>query len=411
MSGCSITKTSLPQWLVIFGIFLPRHAELFFLLIAVIRIYSDSKKIYKSDLIFPMMIVWCCSIIIIGRIGYGYSKPIQQIIVLSTFFLLYEQFFKANKNSLFSLFRRYLFAVYIVSIIGFFQLIIYFLFKINIREFFSDYMTQTISDRLIRVSSVLAEGGELGTSLIPALIYLFYYNDKFNLLGNRKWWIAGISFFTMSPFVYIFWITYLINRLAFFLKPIKSVLTILLIGGVAIGLYNVIQEKDYDSTGLSGILMRISGTYNTLSVLAEESDIREILSSSNNSSTTALMANTYVGIYSPSRLLGTGIGTHEQNHKQLISPYFSDSSSALLNAEDGYSLFNRLLSEFGIIGILLYILFLYKYYNKTNILNICFFWMIICLFIRGGSYILYGTIFVHFFYYHTSTSTIVTSNQ
>jgi len=94
--------------------------------------------------------------------------------------------------------------------------------------------------------------------------------------------------------------------------------------------------------------------------------------------------------------VGTGIGTHQQNYE---TSYKSNYINYGLNEEDAYSLFARLLSEFGYIGLCLYILFVAKFFNKSNIFSFCFLNFIICYFIKGGHYTLYCAALFHVLYY------------
>lgn len=161
---------------------------------------------------------------------------------------------------------------------------------------------------------------------------------------------------------------------------------------------NIVQTDHEEKKGaLNHIFMRIGDTYKVI-INMNENELADILAFSGNASTSVIATNMYIGFYAPSRLFGTGIGTNAQNYAKIVD----SEKSFELNADDGYSLFNRILSELGIVGLSLYLFFVYKHFNKRNMINICFFFMIMGLFMRGGNYMLYGTIFIHFMYYYTS---------
>ena len=77
-----------------------------------------------------------------------------------------------------------------------------------------------------------------------------------------------------------------------------------------------------------------------------------------------------------------------------------------LNQTDAYSLFTRLYSEFGVIGIFLVIYLLFKYRNTNNPINIAILIVFISYFIRGGHYFIYGVVFYAYLFYYTSSITI-----
>ena len=86
----------------------------------------------------------------------------------------------------------------------------------------------------------------------------------------------------------------------------------------------------------------------------------------------ATMVNVWVALNAPNRIMGTGLGTHELNYYR---EYKSDYIFYGLNAQDGYSLLNRLYSEFGVLGLILCLWVIYRNYNLNNIINISVFFL------------------------------------
>ena len=109
--------------------------------------------------------------------------------------------------------------------------------------------------------------------------------------------------------------------------------------------------------------------------------------------------NLWVAINSPSRLIGTGLGTHEFNHDTI---YFSFNKLSFLNREDGYSLAIRIFSELGFAGLTLTMIFFIYWFNPKNVINISISFLLLAYLIRGGHYVANGTIFFTIFYYYTS---------
>lgn len=71
-----------------------------------------------------------------------------------------------------------------------------------------------------------------------------------------------------------------------------------------------------------------------------------------------------------SHYLGTGLGTHKDNYDQVIYKLFSDSQVVFqLNRENAGSLFIRLPSECGILGLFGFVFFLYYYHLGKKIID------------------------------------------
>lgn len=389
------------QWLVVIGIFFPVIIELVALFSSFYIQVNRRNKIYTSVVLKYLIAVFFISGLIIYHIGYGYSKYIQQIVALLMFFLLYEQFFINNRYSLSGLFQKYIIVVYYFCVIGLFQECVYLVTRINILSLLPGYhATHLIFNGLLRVTSTLSEGGWLGPVLVPSLIYLFYYNDPLIILRKKRWIVFLTSLLTLSPFVYVALFAIFLIRFHQKFVYVKKIVGCLIICFASYVVYNIIQQDNHENqSGVNSIFMRISDTYKVVSNINED-ELADVLKLSGNASTSVIATNMYIGINAPSRLFGTGIGTNAQSYHDLVDV----DTSFEFNPDDGYSLFNRILSEFGVVGLILYISFIIKHFNRYNMINVCFFFMILSLFLRGGNYMLYGTVFIHFFYYYTSKS-------
>ena len=78
-----------------------------------------------------------------------------------------------------------------------------------------------------------------------------------------------------------------------------------------------------------------------------------------NASSYAFLANMYVAKSAPSRLLGTGLGTHPINYAKIYPKVVHD-IDIWTKFNDAYSLSIRIFSELGIIGLLYLFIFIYK---------------------------------------------------
>jgi len=379
-------------------VFLPIFFELFLLVISVFLIYNKRGNLYHSNLLKYILTIFGISLLLVYSVGYDFGKPIQQVFSVSIFLLLYEQFFRYSALCLGSLFKKYIKAVYYVCMVGGIQEIIFVLTGVNVMDLTGGYYANhIILGGLLRVTSTLSEGGWLGTALMPSLIYLFYFKDKLHILGGRRWVVFAISLLTMSPFVYLFYCVLLVIIMKNHIPYAKRLIGIAAFCFIGFVTYSIVSDRDdRSSEERNHVIMRIQDTYQVMTNI-DADDLATVLRYSGNASTSVIATNMYIGLHAPSRLFGTGIGTNAQSYDRI-----DVKTSFVYNADDGYSLFNRILSEFGWTGLFLYILFVYRYFNRKNAFNICFLCMILSLFCRGGNYMLYGTMFVHFFYYYTS---------
>lgn len=398
---------NLAQWIALLGIFCNDKIELITISLACIILFIGNPVFYKSKILKYFILTAGVSLVTIKMVGYDTQKYVQQVIIVGAYLLFYEQFFKQNRKNFAALFKKYIKVVYAICIIGIIQEIIFLGTHVNVMSLLPDYHADHfIAGSLLRITSTLSEGGWLGTSLLPALVYLFYYNDFYHILGNHRWVVLAVSAFTVSPIVYIvvafIFATKISGKFLLFRK-ISVILGILLVGIV---ISAITSTDKYDDTSWGDIAIRYRDTWNGLKNI-NSNDLYSVVDNTN-TSTAVSLTNLFVAIHAPSRFFGTGIGTNSQNYYKVVKVTSVDNA---LNTDDGYSLFNRILSEFGIVGLILYILFIVKHYNNKNPMNLCFLIMIGGLFLRGGSYILYGTIFIHYFYYYTSKYNLAISNQ
>lgn len=109
--------------------------------------------------------------------------------------------------------------------------------------------------------------------------------------------------------------------------------------------------------------------------------------------------------------LGTGLGSHHVAFQRYnkIEAWFTGygPNSMLLNENDASSLFNRILSEMGYIGIVAVIIFLFKFYiSKESVpwisINHASLVVLLTLLLRGGHYFILGLPFFILSYYYSS---------
>lgn len=400
----------LSQWLAVWGMFLPLRYQMIMIALNLFIIMPHRRfKVYHINTILYTLLALLFSMAVSAVIGYDYSKGIQQSFVILFCLFGYLQILSYNDYEVMEIFRKYIKVVFTIAVIGIIQEITYVLTNVDFIDVIykaiglkTGHNTQPIGGtRFLRITSVMTEGGNYGMSLIPSMIYLHYYNDKYKILFPwKKWLITFVGFLTVSPFFYIS------IAIILFLKVTKR-FRIIRIAGIILVIFSIpsymlLQEqKGYDDSaaGIDAINMKISDTYNSLNDVGNINAIGDY-----NISTGVLLANTYVALHAPSRILGTGIGTNAQSYESLIGVYYSSSNDSFegLNADDSYSLLLRIGSEFGLLGVFLFILMLVKFFNINSIVNVSLSSFLFCLFFRGGGYADWGIIMILLIMYLTS---------
>jgi len=349
------------------------------------------KRIYAPKFLWFFVILLCHGIIMSRFTGYNLDKCFQQVILL--FLVLYGsiQIYNYSKRSALQWFVIYFNMALLLSILGIFQFVISIVFHYNIFPYTLDLYPITPAERL---HSIFIEPGSIAAFLTPAFSVVILCSNFFN---KKKWKsiiILLATILTFSTTAYFMLVIVFIIRFYNFFKKISILFFIFL--GIAITYvssykYNSDTSSDNTAKEISDMLMKFSDTYNAFSSELTPYDFEML-----NLSSYATMTNYWVANHAPYRIIGTGIGTHQQNYEAL---YKSNFEMYGLNKEEGYSLFNRLFSEFGFLGLFIYFLFLYKMFNKNNIVSISLLLFIIGYLIRGGHYSLYCTALFHVLYY------------
>lgn len=397
------------QWLIVGGIFFYNRVEIIVTVIAVAMLLMYKRHFYRSKIFKYLFLAYLLSFITATICHYSYGKMIQQMFLVAVIYLLNEQFFIANFQYLGEVFRKFIKFSFWVSCLGILQQIVWLLLHYDLStildlQWITGFPGMFVQEGpFIRVRSVSLEGGELGEKLIPSLVYLFYYKDCYGILKRKwhKWIVLVCSLFTISPLAYITILIIAYLRITKVVPKLKPVFYACGIGILLMGIWSA-QKSDLSShsdiSGVDGIVVRIRDT----SQMLENINTRDAAFSAN-VSTGVLMSNLYSAINAPSRLLGTGIGTNGQNYERSYGFYRSfENSITDLNTDDAYSILIRVFSEFGIVGLILLGLFLYKHFRKNNVINVCMFFFVFPYLFRGGAYVGWGITFAFFMFYYSS---------
>lgn len=329
--------------------------------------------------------------------GYDVGKTFQQTLLLFITVFAYIQIYK--KCTVEYVFSVYLKFAFLISFLGLIQYGVYSLFEVNIFPYTLDlFNTQNES----RLHSVLLEAGNVATFLAPSICYIFVSKTYFLENKSKSIIILLAFFFTYTSISVIAVILALFFRFYDRLRKFRVFFYCLVIA-IIVSLYSY-DYKGHTYNENSNVsdraISKISESVNTIWYLTS-AQVSPHNFEGLNVSTYAQLTNYWVAFNAPYRLVGTGIGTHAQNYEHL---YRSNYPAYGQNKDDAYSLFGRLFSEFGYVGLLLYLVFLIRCFNKDNIISLCCFNFIICNLLRGGFYTLYCVALFHLLYYRCSKS-------
>lgn len=357
-----------------FGFRLQELISIFYILVT-----KASYKFSKKKIII-LLIILLENIYVLFENNINYYKGLQQGIIILIIYLSYNNLF--NRLSLKKIMSLYIKISQIIISIGYIQLIIYILTKKNILLFILK-KTYPFKTKLLSINSICGEPGMYAQLLLPAVIYIIemdYFKDK-KITKRLIFSLVGIilSNTTISYFMLLiyFFIKFMISKVSIIKKIILLLILFLFLNIILL----------YDQM----VYLKLTQTF----------DFRYFLNSDNlknaNASTFALYSNFKAFLNSKNYILGNGFGSIES----VYYKYFPNNDYRFygLNSTDGYSLLNRILCEFGIMGILLSMMFLFKEtikmfkYKRNFSISIAAIFGIISYGIRGGSYYMQGTIF------------------
>lgn len=376
-----MSRIDLTQWVLLWAITGGRYIETIGLLFVLLKYkwYNIRIGLFISIILFLHVGIMCL------LDGYAINKSVQQILLIFIYILGYSTFFKRAFTDVETLFSKYRFICGFVSVFGIVQFLYALLFGVDIFAFLA-------SEPTIRAHSYLQEPAFLANFLTPCvLVYLanpqIIKNNKINFTL-----VLLTYFLTLATIAYVTIFLYLIYRL--FISRYRVKFILFLVMAIAIGSNISIEKSVHDNDDYFGTMQtKVEETSSAMDYFDP------IFFESLNLSSYSTLTNLWVAFHAPYRLTGTGIGTHAQNY---FRTYKSNHMAYGLNSDEAYSLFSRILSEFGYIGIVLLFLFIIKLFNKSNIYNIACFFYIIALCIRGGHYTVYGFFMFSILYYLTS---------
>ncbi len=371
------------------------HYIIFIFLIPLFLIKFGFPRLVFNFLILPFF-VGLINVLLGNYQLFDFIKVLGGLTATILFFYHFINYFNFKINILFDLYIKF---CYFISLIGFIQLIC---FKIG---FFWGYDYSWLFNKWavikggiigIRINSILAEPSQLAIVISPAIyvaIRNLIRNESFILNKYQSILILIVLIFTASTVGYFGFLLSLILVIEGFKL---RYLTIGLL--ISLFLYQITYNNVYEfkSRVDSAFGLWIDNDFSILNT---------------NNSSFVLYNNLHIAkenlIENP--VFGTGIGSHEAAFKKHSLTGKVILYDFAFNKKDGNSLFIRLCTETGLIGVVFIIIFIlkgfvYKPNNETQIINLIIsqsiFVLIILSFIRQGNYMLNGLPFLFLLYYY-----------
>lgn len=286
--------------------------------------------------------------LISGLVGMNkFSIFLFQIIGITLTSIYFFQFFRLNKGKTTELFILYSKFSFFMCLLGVALFVIHF----------------ALGEHDYRLKSIMLEPAHFCGIVLPAF-YFYLKNFKSEKFKFSIVFLALILSFSSVGYLGIMACLVLMKRRFNLIKL-----------SFYVGLAGFLGFVAY--IALPFVKMRVDDTFSALSTFEVENV---------NLSSYALISNLYVSleVFKHSPLWGNGLGSHEVSHSKYIGSLpGSDTFEELmnLNAADGNSLLIRVLSDFGLIGIAIIFVYIYKYYTPSD-----------------SKYIISRSILVYFFY-------------
>jgi len=318
---------------------------------------------------------------------------------------------KLMKYDAVQLFRYSLFWIYIIAIIGVVQ---FFSYLVRFRPGFDfNWFTHhhvVVSGPLIRITSIMGEPSVIAQVFAPA-----FFLALCRILRLRPFIIKSIPAAVLIIFIYLFSqsstayigiFATLVILIINFSKPknlIAAGLTLFLLFNLLYTTSDAFRMR-MDSAGM------VFASYNLNISLENNSAMKR--NHSIDGSTFVLFNNLFVAFNNFKRqpITGTGLGSHQIAYKRysLTRRFKEFANISELNYSDANSLAIRLLSEFGLVGVIFSLFIIFGCFVRRNPLNANEpYWLIsgailtflIVTYIRKGHYFHYGLTMYFMFYY------------
>ncbi len=356
-----------------------------FLIIKYIKENRKIKNLVNKKLLILLSFIYLYSIIV--SYNNRLFVPMVFYIIEIFSFKLYIGLFNSKEELFNKLLKIILISSILISTIGFVQIIGY---KLSI-NFLYDFQWFGIIPNYYgylaegRFYSIYDEPAHLCTILGSGIFASYLYSRKY----NEKYFIALIfillfTFLTGSVVTYLSLLIFLVY--IFFYnkctnKPKVRKISISKFIAIFVSLVCIVLLVAFKSSLIMNGCNKIQNFFSNNSNSVYEQ----------NETTFALKSNYLIAKnkIEDGYIFGTGIFTHEFYYYKYIDVIYKSHYQKYLNYSDAASIFIRLLSEFGILGIFAYILMIFyviKCYKKKDYINMFYMMLFISQGMRLGDY-------------------------
>lgn len=368
-------------------------------------------KLFERWFLISLMILFAGSFLAALMYSIPVFGLIKQVIGFVFSSVAYYTFIRFNDFNLQKVFNLYLkISIWVASFAIFEEFAKLFGLGIPFHHY------KTVKMGFHRVWSIMGEPYFLAVVLIPAL---FYYGAL--LLGNKSYrdrsvfirfgiiFTGTVFTFSSAGFMAIGFMAIAIAWEKGFFSFQKG--RIILLPFIIIGVFSAYQ---YMQKNMYEFRTKMNQT-----IFAFQTPvITQFMLDQMNSSTFALFSNFKIAQISFKRnpILSSGLGSHSYNYDRVFTEVFDPKyleRFGELNKYDANSMFIRMISETGLLGLGMFFWFMFKYRVKrkwlevpelTNfvIINHGIFILFIVRLVRTGNYIGNGFFFFFFLYYFTA---------
>ncbi len=347
--------------------------------------------------------VFAC-IVLYSLVTYrdGLSLLIKQSINIGfagivSYYLLWHEKFDLEK-----LFGKYVTFSKVVLIIGFFQVILFYLGAGQWYIFCFPYLK--LDDTTYRLQSITQEPSSIAFTFAPVVflsLHNLFYQSQYMI--NKKWsflFVVGYLL-TLSSVAYIGFIMMLtlLYFKNFTFRKLK--LSLFAFAGVLLLCFIAYRSISFIQIRVDDTVYALSGDFTKGNTFLEV-----------NVSTYALISNFYVTRKSVEEypITGNGLGTYELVYDRYIPARMREYFT--LNRQDANSMGFRLATETGLVGLFAFCFFTVRFKVRSGgfssnheeilwILNSSIFIFILLSLLRGGNYTYHGRILFLLLYYYS----------
>jgi len=389
------------SWVTIFDVTFEFYIGYIFILLSILYYFIRYQNLYINRTFLTITFILAFFSIINVLTDHNHiTLFLKQIIGISITASSYYLLIKINNYNVCKLYSIYIKIAFVIALIGIMQQFFYVLGFSDLSRLYNmiPKWNLTVSDGLglIRINSILPEPSHFAAAIAPAtctsLICLLSGEKSF----LTKSMAVTFIFASVLSFSLIGYISILLGTISSlkFRTRFKYIMIIIILPILFSSVYFFpdFRTRIYDSFNY------IQGKMNLEKV---------------NLSAYAITSNAYISyeVFKSNPVYGHGLGSHPISYDSFINS-FNWRRNIDINKADASSLFLRLISETGLIGLFVVLYFIGKFYikglnsttpdKKIIIVNNSIFCLFVLALIRQGHYFYNGLFFFVWLYYFSN---------